>query len=73
MRHMADGGKGLVVCLGRHVVDPAADGLPQRRGLRHLRWAVVGQGGEDEGPVLVQRGFGMVHTRLGFASDGVGG
>ena len=72
MRHMAHGGKGLVVRFGRHAVNTAAQGLPQRRGGGDLRRRVVVQGRQDERPVLVERGVGVVHTGLCFASDGVG-
>ncbi len=73
MRHMAHGGESLVVRFGRHAVNPAAQGLPQRRGGGDLHRRVVVQGRQDECPVLVEPGVGMVHTGLGFASDGVGG
>lgn len=73
MRHMADRGKGLVVRLGCHLMHPTANGLPQRGGLGDLSRRVVGQGGEDEGAVLVQRAFSMVHACLGFARDRVSG
>ena len=72
MRHMADGGKGLVVGLGCHQVDARANGLPKRRGLLNLRRRVAGQWREDERAVLVQRAFGMVHPCLGFAGNRVG-
>ena len=72
MRQVADCSKGLVVLIRAHVVNPAAQCLPQCCSLCDLLGRVVGQGREDEGAVLVKRSLGMVYTRLGFASDRVG-